>query len=214
MNSTVLSQEVDRELAEKMDKSCEREIRREAFEQWQELGGGKKIERYAAHLLKTTINHPDVEDVVMDALHGAIKAIDRENYTFSGVGFTAYVKAIVKNIVRNEYRGVKPRPESLDFRTEQGFEDQMIFPDFEKPECRQQEEMIFLGLEKAEHRELIIRLLKVLPPHQREIFYLELDGMSFSAIAQLLGIKENTIRKMRYRAIHRMRDFYLTASNF
>jgi RNA polymerase sigma-70 factor (ECF subfamily) len=138
-------------------------------------------------------NAADAEDVVQDALMSAFRHLDQ----FRGQAqMSTWLNAIVMNCARMQLRR-RPRqtPQSLDEKL--GDEEQYSLSErladcgpSPEDECR-----------RSELHEHMLRFVTQLSPPLRKAFQLrELDGLSTSEAAQVLGVADGTVKAQLARA--------------
>ena len=138
-------------------------------------------------------NAADAEDAVQDALLSAYKHLDQ----FRGQAqMSTWLTAIVANCARMQLR---KRPRAIHLSLDEPIGDEQEFSLSEvmadgapnpEDECR-----------RSELRSRLMHYLKQLSPSLRTAYQLrELDGLSTSETAQLLGLAEGTIKAQLARA--------------
>jgi RNA polymerase sigma-70 factor (ECF subfamily) len=132
-----------------------------------------------AFVAKRVPNRGDVEDITSVVFQKALAALP--SYEWRGVPFLAWLLRIAANEIS---RGRRPSggPLSVD------------------PPVDDQE------LADVERRATIFRLLRVLPPEQRQVLVLRFaHDRSLQQVATTLGRSEGAIKQLQYRALQTLR---------
>jgi RNA polymerase sigma-70 factor (ECF subfamily) len=138
-------------------------------------------------------NAADAEDVVQDALMSAFRHLDQ----FRGQAqMSTWLNAIVTNCARMQLRR-RPRQAPLSLEEKLGGEEQYSVSErladcgpSPEDECR-----------RSELRGHMLRFVTQLSPPLRKAFQLrELDGLSTSEAAQVLGVADGTVKAQLARA--------------
>jgi RNA polymerase sigma factor (sigma-70 family) len=130
----------------------------------------------------------DDREILEDAMATAYVEVERGNYEYrENVPFTAYVKGIARNMIREAYRRDK-RSVPLD-------------ETFDRPDEHEFESNVELW---EEHEALHMRLLE-LPARRRQVLLLCSEGHETWQIAHDLGIREDLVRQEKSRALQQLR---------
>jgi RNA polymerase sigma factor (sigma-70 family) len=139
---------------------------------------------------------PDM-DILQDAMMAAYQNVERGAYEpCDGVPFTAYVKGIARNKLREARRRVQPV-----VPWEESVHD--LFETFE-----QRPDMV---IERQEQRSALRMGLSRLSRHRRTVLEGFLVGQSTSEIADALGISEELVRQHKSRGLRTLRQMDLFA---
>ncbi len=192
MHRAVLSPEVDKRLAEGLDKNSPVSQRRECFVEWQKLRGDLTVLHYVAYLTNLPKDDADVEEIVQQAIYNAyVHTVAEGKFEYQNVPFTAFVKNIAQNLVREEANKRKRRKQiSLEALSEQGLEIGV--------DCEQ--------LTRSESQQELALAIQKVTPVQREILEKEQTGCSSAEIAKEMGMSEAAVRKNRSRAVVYLRN--------
>ncbi|MCZ7590598.1 MAG: sigma-70 family RNA polymerase sigma factor [Gaiella sp.] len=121
-------------------------------------------------------NHADAEDVTQTTFVNAFRALERGESPRNASG---WLIAIAQNVVRQRWRHAASRPAEVELV--QDVPDAPEEPDVELDE--------------------LVRALQRIPPTQREALVLrELEGRSYSEIAELLGLTTSALETLLFRA--------------
>ncbi len=160
-----------------------------AWAEWQARLGGPAVLRFVRSSNNTAEQD---EDIFQDAMLTAYVEVERGRYEHrAGIPFTAYVKGIARNKIREARRRgwrwaaleeandlpADPAPRALEGAVE-------------RHEARR---ALDLGLEK-------------LPPQRRQVLQRYLAGESLAEIAQRLEITEALVRQHKHRAVERLQQ--------
>lgn len=138
-------------------------------------------------------NAADAEDAVQDALLAAYRHLDQ----FRGQAqMSTWLAAIVSNCARMQLRR-RPRAIHLSLDEPLGDEQEYSLAEGLADRAPTPEE----ECEQSELRERLVQFLEQLSPSMRTAFQLrELDGLTTSEAAQILGVAEGTIKAQLARA--------------
>ena len=160
-----------------------------AWAEWQARLGGPAVLKFVRS--SNTTAEPD-EDIVQDAMLTAYVEVERGRYEQrAGVPFTAYVKGIARNKIR-EARRRDRRWAALD--------DAADLPADPVPRALEG------AVERREARQALRRGLEKLSPQRRQVLQRYLAGESLAEIAQRLDITEALVRQHKHRALERLQQ--------
>jgi RNA polymerase sigma-70 factor (ECF subfamily) len=163
--------------------------RARAWTDWQGRLGGPAVLKFVRSSNNTA--EPD-EDILQDAMLTAYVEVERGHYEHrAGVPFTAYVKGIARNKIR-EARRRSRRWAALDEAADVPAD----------PAPRALEGTV----ENREARRALRQGLEKLPPQRRQVLQRYLDGESLAEIAQRLDITEALVRQHKHRALERLQQ--------
>ncbi len=166
--------------------------RARAWAEWQTELGGPALLRFVRSSNNTA--EPD-EDIVQDALLTAYVEVERGHYEHrAGIPFTAYVKGIARNKIR-EARRRSRRWAALD--------EAANLPADPAPRALEG------AVESHEARRALRQGLEKLSPARRQVLQYYLDGQSLAEIAQHLDITEALVRQHKHRALERLQQLSL-----
>ena len=163
--------------------------RARAWTEWQDAIGAPAVLKFVR--LSNNTAEAD-EDILQDAMLTAYVEVERGRYEQrAGVPFTAYVKGIARNKIREARRRG---------RRWAALEEAANLPADPAPRA----------LEGAvEHRQATQALrqgLEQLSPQRRQVLQHYLDGESLAEIAQRLDITEALVRQHKHRALERLQQ--------
>ena len=163
--------------------------RARAWAEWQARLGGPAVLKFVRSSNNTL--EPD-EDILQDAMLTAYVEVERGHYEHrAGVPFTAYVKGIARNKIREaRRRGRRWAP--LDEAAE--------VPADPAPRALEG------AVERHEARRALRQGLEQLPPQRRQVLQHYLDGESLAEIALRLDITEALVRQHKHRALARLQQ--------
>ena len=165
------------------------EDRARAWAEWHARVGGAAVLKFIR--TKNSTAEPD-EDILQDAMMTAYVEVERGRYEHrAGIPFTAYVKGIARNKIR-EARRRQRRWETLD--------DITSIPTDSLP--RQLE----IAFESSEQRRALWQGLSRLPPQRRQVLEHYLGGESLSEIAVRLEMTEELVRQHKHRGLRRLQQ--------
>ncbi len=163
--------------------------RARAWNEWQAGPGISSLRKYIRYANHT--NEPD-EDILQDALLTAYLEVERGRYeSRAGIPFTAYVKGIARNKIREAHRrerNLLPFDELSDLPAE--------------PSVRHLEAKV----ERNERREALFRGLSRLPAQRRQVLERLIHGESTAEIAGHLSISEELVRQHKHRGLCRLQQ--------
>ncbi len=165
--------------------------RARAWTEWQgrPQSGGPAVLKY----VRSANNTAELdEDILQDAMLTAYVEVERGHYEHrAGIPFTAYVKGIARNKIR-EARRRNRRWAVLDEAADVPAD----------PAPRALEGMV----ESHEARQALRQGLEKLPPQRRQVLQHYLAGESLAEIAQHLDITEALVRQHKHRALERLQQ--------
>ena len=163
--------------------------RAQAWTEWQGRLGGPAVLKFVR--LSNNTAEPD-EDILQDAMLTAYVEVERGHYEHrAGIPFTAYVKGIARNKIREARRRGR-RWASLD--------DAADLPADPAPRALEG------TVEGREARRALRQGLENLPPQRRQVLQHYLVGESLAEIAQRLDITEALVRQHKHRALERLQQ--------
>lgn len=158
-----------------------------AWSEWQASVGEKAVLKFIRFINNT--GEPD-EDIFQEALLTAYQEVERGRYERrAGVPFTAYVKGIARNKIREARR------------RERGLVDLEELPPDSDPSQRQLE----TSLELQEQHEALWNGLGQLPLQRRLVLEGIIQGKSTTEIASALRISEELVRQHKSRGLRSLR---------
>jgi RNA polymerase sigma factor (sigma-70 family) len=167
--------------------------RASAWTEWHRRLGDQAVRKYVR--LANNTPEPD-EDILQDAMLTAYVEVERGRYQQqAGVPFTAYVKGIARNKIREARRRNRHSAplESLTYAHLEG-----VTRELEHTcERRQQRLALRAGLEQ-------------LPPTRRQVLERYMNGESLGEIAARLDLAEATVRQHKHRGLRRLQAMNLT----
>jgi RNA polymerase sigma-70 factor (ECF subfamily) len=183
--------ESDEALVQRMLPSLnpDRRDRARAWSEWQRSTGEPAVLKFIR--MKNNTNEPD-EDILQEAMLIAFIEVERGNYQRQpGVPFTAYVKGIARNKIREARRRARNwvSLETIAQLPGEGTQ-------------RQLENAI----EQREKREAFERGVQRLPGKRRQVLERLLSGESTREIALGLAITEDLVRQHKSRGLRRLRQ--------
>lgn len=165
------------------------EDRAHAWAEWHARIGGEAVLKFIR--AKNGTAEPD-EDILQDAMMTAYVEVERGRYEQrAGIPFTAYVKGIARNKIR-EARRRQRCWQSLD-DINQIPSDSLL---------RQVENV----LESVEQRRALRQGLSQLPVRRRQVLEHYLGGESLSEIADRLEMSEELVRQHKHRGLRRLQQ--------
>lgn len=163
--------------------------RARAWTEWQARprGGGPAVLKF----VRSSNNTAELdEDILQDAMLTAYVEVERGHYEHrAGIPFTAYVKGIARNKIR-EARRRNRRWAALDEAADVPAD----------PAPRALEGLV----EGRQARQALRQGLEKLPPQRRQVLQHYLDGESLAEIARRLDITEALVRQHKHRALERL----------
>ena len=183
--------ESDEALVQRMLPSLnpDRRDRARAWSEWQLSTGESAVLKFIR--MKNNTNEPD-EDILQEAMLIAFIEVERGNYQRQpGVPFTAYVKGIARNKIREARRRARNwvSLEAVSQLPGEGAQ-------------RQLEQAI----EQREKREAFEQGVRRLPGQRRQVLERFLSGESTREIAAGLAITEELVRQHKSRGLRRLRQ--------
>ncbi len=164
------------------------EDRASAWAEWHRRLGGQAVLSYIRAANNTA--EPD-EDILQDALMTAYVEVERGRYQHrAGIPFTAYVKGIARNKIREARR--RRRWQSLD--------EGVPLPG--EPATRELERVC----ERRAERRALRQGLSELPDRRRQVLEGYLQGESLAEIADRLDMTEATVRQHKHRGLRRLQE--------
>ena len=165
----------------------DRTDRLRAWGEWQACTGRNSLLKFIR--LYNNTGEAD-EDIWQEALLIAYQEVERGSYQVrAGVPFTAYVKGIARNKIREARR-----------------REQRLVPLEAASNLVQSSTSELEGLlERRERRETLWRGLSTLPTSRREVLERYLQGATTAQIACDLDISEALVRQHKHRGLHSLR---------
>jgi RNA polymerase sigma-70 factor (ECF subfamily) len=166
--------------------------RARAWAEWHVRLGGPAVLRF----IRTSNNtaEPD-EDILQDAMLTAYVEVERGRYEHrAGVPFTAYVKGIARNKIR-EARRRSRRWAPLD--------------EVDSAPADAAQRAVEQTLEGREAQQALQHGLELLPPQRRQVIQRYLAGDSPTEIARQLAITEALVRQHKHRGLRRLQQLSL-----
>lgn len=168
-----------------------RSERVQAWNAWQEQTGEEALLRFIR--LKNYTIEPD-EDILQETLTTAFLEVERGRYTpRQGVPFTAYVKGIARNKIR-EARRKHRRRSSVDL---EDIAYSLADTPVHQPE---------IAYDRAQRRDHLYAGLAELPPGGQQVLRRVLRGEGTAEIAAALEISEDLVRQHKSRGLRRLRQ--------
>jgi RNA polymerase sigma-70 factor (ECF subfamily) len=166
--------------------------RARAWADWQARLGGSAVLKF----VRSSNNTAELdEDIVQDALLTAFVEVERGRYEHrAGIPFTAYVKGIARNKIR-EARRRGWRWAALEEATD--------LPADPAPRA------VEGAVERREARQELYAGLAALPPRRRQVLQHYLAGESPAEIAERLEMTEALVRQHKHRALARLQALSL-----
>ncbi|GAB4580358.1 MAG: hypothetical protein Fur0022_30980 [Anaerolineales bacterium] len=169
---------------------CEQE-RAYAWEDWQETGGAVSLRRFIQMQNNTT--EAD-EDIFQETVATAYQEVERGRYQPQlGVPFTAYVKGIARNKIREARRrtqrwGTVPL-EMVEFS--------LADAPFKQPEA---------AFERRQERAYFYQGLSALPAGRKQVLERVARGEGTAEIAHAMQISEELVRQHKSRGLRVLRE--------
>jgi RNA polymerase sigma factor (sigma-70 family) len=167
------------------------EDRARAWAEWHARLGGQAVLSYIRAANNTAEAH---EDILQDAMMTAYVEVERGRYeSRAGIPFTAYVKGIARNKIREarrRHRNWEPLEEGLQPRANTTRELETVY-------------------ERREERRALWRGLAQLPDRRRQVLEAILGGESLSEIAHRLDMTEESVRQHKHRGLRRLQEMTL-----
>lgn len=176
--------------------NTDRDDRAQAWAEWQETA--------APHLYAFVRTHNNTretdEDLVQDALITAYLGVERGAYRpHEGVPFTAYVKGIARNKIREARRRAR---RLVDWDDDLSTLVDEIHARRSGAVRRQPEDR----LERREQRELVSTSLSGLPPARQQVLTRFLSGETTDQIAAQMAISEELVRQHKCRGLKALKQ--------
>lgn len=144
---------------------------------------------------------PVAEDLVQDTFVNVLRSIDRIDDAFN---FSAWIHRIAVNLCHDELRRRTRAQQHVAGGGDEVEEAVLRLVDRDRaghPES---------ALEMAHLRQLVWEVAKKLPERQRMVLTLrELQGLSYSGIARVMGISESAVETLLHRARKRFKEVFL-----
>ncbi len=144
---------------------------------------------------------PVAEDLVQDTFFNVLRTLDRVD---TGFNFSAWIHRIAVNLCHDELRRRTRAQQHLAAGGDEVEEAVLRLADRDRhghPEA---------ALEMAHLRQLVWDVSKRLPERQRMVLTLrELQGLSYAAIAHVMGISESAVETLLHRARKRFKEVFL-----
>lgn len=166
--------------------------RAHAWAEWHGRLGGPAVLKF----IRTTNNTAEAdEDILQDALVTAYVEVERGRYEQrAGVPFTAYVKGIARNKIREARRRS---------RRWAPLEEASYHPDDANPRALER------TLEGREAQSALRTGLEQLPAARRQVLQRYLAGDSLTEIASQMAITEALVRQHKHRGLRRLQQLSL-----
>lgn len=166
--------------------------RARAWSEWQDSLGDPAVLKFVRSSNNTA--EPD-EDILQDAMLTAYVEVERGHYEHrAGVPFTAYVKGIARNKIREARRRA---------RHWAALEDASDVPADPAPRALEG------AVESRETRRALRQGLEQLPLQRRQVLQHYLNGERLAEIAQRMEITEALVRQHKHRALQRLQQVSL-----
>jgi RNA polymerase sigma factor (sigma-70 family) len=165
--------------------------RARAWAEWHLRLGCRAVLSYIRAANNTAESH---EDILQDAMMTAYVEVERGRYEHrAGIPFTAYVKGIARNKIREarrRHRNLEPLEEANHPRAEAARELETVY-------------------DRREERRALRRGLAQLPDRRRQVLEAILSGESLSEIAVRLDMSEESVRQHKHRGLRRLQQLAL-----
>jgi len=144
------------------------------------------FERVYAYIARRVPDRSEAEDLTADVFHRALASLPR--FEWRGLPFAAWLIRIAANAIADRWkRSAQER-------------------DFYDLDPGDDETQIEAGLEEAEQRAHVFRLVDELPDDQRRVIVMRFaDEKSVREIAQELGRSEGAVKQLQFRGLDRLR---------
>lgn len=163
--------------------------RAQAWCEWYQCVGEASVMSFIRTMNDTA--EPDM-DILQDAMITAYQNVERGAYVpCPQVPFTAYVKGIARNKLREARRRMQPVVAW----------DESLHDFFESSEHRPE-----LWVERQEQHHALRKGLAALSQHRRTVLEHILGGHSTAEIAEALGISEDAVRQHKSRGLRNLRE--------
>lgn len=141
------------------------------------------------------------EDLVQETFYNVLKTLNRVDDTFN---FSAWIHRIAVNICHDELRRRDKHHHHLEPGGDVAEEAVLRLVD------RDRERSPEGALEITQLRHVVWEVAKRLPERQRLVLTLrELQGLSYSSIAHVMGISQSAVETLLHRARRRFKEHYL-----
>jgi len=144
---------------------------------------------------------PVAEDLVQDTFYNVLRSLERVD---TGFNFSAWIHRIAVNLCHDELRRRSRAQQHVAAGGDEVEEAVLRLADKDRqghPEA---------ALEMAHLRQLVWDVSKRLPERQRMVLTLrELQGLSYAAIARVMGISESAVETLLHRARKRFKEVFL-----
>jgi RNA polymerase sigma-70 factor, ECF subfamily len=150
------------------------------------------------YILRRTGNFDEAADIAAESFLKAFKHIN--NFSYKGISVKVWLYRIATNEI-NQYSRQKKRYNSIFERI--GEEEKVLFNDYF------QEDRIDYELELQKHDQflMVLKELKSLPIKYQEVISLKyFEGKENKEIAEILLIKEGTIKSLLSRGLEKLRE--------
>jgi RNA polymerase sigma factor (sigma-70 family) len=165
--------------------------RARAWAEWHLRLGCRAVLSYIRATNNTAESH---EDILQDAMMTAYVEVERGRYEHrAGIPFTAYVKGIARNKIREarrRHRNLEPLEEANHPRADTARELETLY-------------------DRREERRALRRGLAQLPDRRRQVLEAILGGESLSEIAARLDMSEESVRQHKHRGLRRLQQLAL-----
>ena len=149
------------------------------------------------YVLRRTANFDDAADITADTFFKAFKHIN--NFSYKGISIKVWLYRIATNEV-NLYLRQKKRHNSIFERI--GIEDKELFNDYLLEDRKEYE----TELQKHDQFLMVVKELKALPvKYQEVISFKYFEGKENKEIAEILLIKEGTLKSLISRGLEKLR---------
>ena len=170
--------------------------RTHAWDEWHTCVGNESVLKFIR--TKNDTAEPD-EDILQDALITAYLEVERGHYEYrEGIPFTAYVKGIARNKIREARRYYQRPDRSFAERVGQVWEEYLPAD----TDQRQLEDVF----ERAQEHEALQEGLAQLPDNRRQVLERYIQGERMAEIAEALEISEELARQHKRRALLRLQS--------
>jgi RNA polymerase sigma-70 factor (ECF subfamily) len=141
------------------------------------------------------------EDLVQETFYNVLRALERIDESFN---FGAWIHRIAVNVCQDELRRRNRRSAHIDQGG--GDPEEAILKVADSDRAGHPED----ALEMSSLRQLVWEVAKKLPERQRMVLTLrELQGLTYSAIARVMGITDAAVETLLHRARKRFKEEYL-----
>ena len=150
------------------------------------------------YILRRTGNFDEAADIAADTFLKAFKNI--KNFTYKGISIKVWLYRIATNEL-NQYIRQKKRHKSIFERI--GNEEKDLFNNYLQEDRKEYE----TELQKHEQFQLVLKALKTLPVRYQEVISLKyFEGKENKEIAEILLIKEGTLKSLLSRGLEKLRE--------